>query len=378
MKVLFVSHHLKGNDGWSRYARDLILGIKSNGSEVVCLVNEIDRNTDIDQKLIIKKDPSAYLVSPIISYLNARLINNFITEFKPDIIHFIVEPYANMLPFLKFGSAKVVITAHSTFAYMPILLSGIKRKISEYLTKRIYKLSNNIISVSKYTEEHLIKHMKGIGAYNLIDGKIRIVSGGVSSSSIDSVPRNELNNNPKEILFVGAIKPRKGLLESIEALSKVKTNFIYRIVGSYSDNNPYVKLIKSRLNELSLQDKVIMVGSVSDSVLNEMYAKADLFLMLSTNNGADFEGYGLVYIEANGHGVPVIGPNDSGVSDAVIQGKTGYLVNQYDSDNVAKTIDNLLVNKTISSADCISWARDNTSEIKANMVFDIYNNLLKR
>lgn len=376
MKILYISHHLKGNDGWSRYARDLIALTKEKGVEVLCLVNEIDTLTDIPQVACLKKDPSAYLVSPIISYFDSKKVNKIIKDFKPDIIHFLVEPYGIIIPFIKKGNSKIVITVHSTFAYIPILLKGFRRIFAQYIALKSYKKIDSIISVSKYTEEHLKKHMDSIGGLKYIENKLNIISGGVVSDSVDATARELLSNNPKEILFVGALKPRKGLLESIMALSKVKTDFIYRIVGNFNENNSYVKLIRNKIKELNLDKKVVLVGSVSDEVLKSMYKKADLFLMLSTNNGADFEGYGLVYIEANGRGVPVIGPNDSGVSDAIVSGKTGYIVNQFDSASVAKTIDYFFENKTIKTEDCIFWARENTSEIKTNKVFEVYKKLL--
>jgi phosphatidylinositol alpha-1,6-mannosyltransferase len=220
--------------------------------------------------------------------------------------------------------------------------------------------------------------MTKIDGLKYLEGKLNIVSGGVADSSIDATVRSTMDNNPKEILFVGALKPRKGLIESIEALSKVKTDFVYRIVGAYDSTNPYVKLMQEKIKIYGLEKRVILLGSVSDTELDNLYKKADLFLMLSTNNGADFEGYGLVYLEANGRGVPVIGPNDSGVSDAVLDGKTGYLVDQYDPALVAGIIDNLLVNNPIKAQDCVDWARQNTSRIKAQKVWQIYNEINSR
>ena len=377
MKILYISHHLKGNDGWSRYARDLIAETQKNGAGVLCLVNELDPETNIAQKALLKKEPLAYIINPIISFFDAQKVNSVIDEFQPDIIHFIVEPYATMVPFIKKGKAKIVITAHSTFAYLPILLTGFKRKFAEQVTLSYYKKVDSVISVSKYTEDHLKKHMGAIGGLKYLEGKLNIVSGGVASESIDDSPRKPLSNSPREILFVGALKPRKGVIEALEVLSQVKTDFVYRIVGSHDPKNPYVGLIREKIKSLGLEGKVVLTGSISDSELKSLYEKADLFLMLSMNNGADFEGFGLVYIEANGRGVPVIGSRDSGVADAILSGKTGYLVDQHDVVGVAGLIDDVLQKNTIKAEDCLAWARENRSDVKAKKVFEIYSNLLK-
>lgn len=375
MKVLFISHHLKGNDGWSRYARDLIFGIRDQGVEVLCLVNELDPKTDIPQLQVLDKGPLAYVVNPIISFRNAKKVNKVIDDFKPDILHVVIEPYVMTVPFIKKKNIKIALGVYSTFAYLPILVKGIKRKISEFFSKLYFKKVDLIIPISRYTEDHLNRHMQSIGGLKYVEGKSNIVIGWVDPKLIvDTKP--ELHNSPKEILFVGAIKPRKGLVEAIESLALVKTPFIYRIAGRFDPSDKYVKLINERIEALNLKDKVVFLGGVSDQELDRLYAKADLFLMLSTNNGADFEGFGLVYLEANAKGVPTIGPGDSGVSDAIVEGKTGYLVNQFDPEEVAEKIDAVLRDGSIKSSDCIAWAKKNTSVSKAKEVFDLYNKIL--
>ncbi len=373
MKVLFVAHHLKGNDGWSRYARDLIGSLKKEGVEVLCLVNELSPETDIPQKQCLG-EPLKYIVNPILSFKTASAVNAIIREFSPDIIHFIVEPYGTIIPFVRKGEAKIVMTVHSTFAFLPILVSGFKRIFSNYIMRLTYVKIDSVICVSKYTKEHLLRHMSAIKALSLIENKMIILAGGIDPMSIKERPVRPASKTG-EILFVGALKRRKGLKEAIEALALVKQDFVYRVVGVCSENDSYIMLLKKKIAEYGLEKKVVFAGQVSDFDLQKMYEKADLFLMLSTNNGADFEGYGLVYLEANAHGVPCIGPNDSGVSDAIIEGKTGYLVNQYDAPAVAKTIEHVLRNRPIAPADCVAWARENSIEKKAKIIITLYQSI---
>jgi glycosyltransferase involved in cell wall biosynthesis len=374
MRILFVSHNLKGNDGWSRYARDLISGVQKEGVEVLCLVNEVVNDISIPQKKCLG-GPLEYVANPLRSATKSFFLNKEIHRFSPDIVHFIVEPYATMIPFLAKNKAKIVITAHSTFAFMPILVSGLRRVVSNYMTRLMYSKTDSVVCVSEYTKQHLFRHMSTINSLPMVEKKITILSGGIDFSEFSSP--HEHNLSPiSEILFVGAIKPRKGLVEAIEALALVKKNFIFRVVGTYRESDPYFILLKQKIKEYGLEKKIVFVGQVSDSELQKLYSKADLFLMLSTNNGADFEGYGLVYLEANAYGVPCIGPNDSGVSDAIVNGKTGYLVNQYDSPNVAGVIDDVLINHPIRSEDCVDWATENSKEKKSDKAVVLYNSLI--
>lgn len=375
MKILFITHHIKGNDGWSRYARDLAMALKKEGMDVLCLVHEITSETGIPQVMGLG-DPLSFVGNPWRSYRASRLVNKVITEYSPDVIHFIVEPYGTIIPFLRRGKAKMVLTAHSTYAFIPILLSGLRRMISTYITRLTYSRIDLIVCVSRYTEKHLRYHMDKIHSLQVVAEKITVMAGGVNVHPyiVDKIVSGK--HIPKEILFVGALKSRKGIKEALAALALVKTDFIYRIVGYYNPNDSYVKMLLDKIGEYKLKDKIILSGEVSDDDLRKMYRNADLFLMLSTNNGSDFEGYGLVYLEANLYGVPCVGPNDSGVSDAIVDGKTGYLVDQFNPVAVAEKIEYVLNNQPINPSDCIAWANANSTETKGKAMASAYNKLI--
>lgn len=379
MKILFVVNHIHGTDGWSRYARDLARVYVNAGHEVVCCVHEVSPGAKAlsgVREYQCLGTPIPYVGNPLLAWKTARAVNPIIRHIDPDILHIIVEPYATMLPFLHTGRAKIVMTAHSTFAFFPVLVRGVLRKLwSRIITRIIYRRAEAVICVSKYTKEHLLRHMAAIGSQSLVEGNISVIAGGVDVSG--SAPRAEKPAHVrKEILFVGAVKQRKGVIEAVEALAHVKTPCTFRIVGSYRADDPYVKKLRDTIHAHGLTDSVVLTGQISDEELARLYNNADVFVMLSTNNGGDFEGYGLVYIEANAHGVPAIGPNDSGVSDAIVDGKTGYLVNQYDAPAVARKIDDILERHTIVTADCVAWARENSIEKKGMMVLEVYRKLV--
>jgi glycosyltransferase involved in cell wall biosynthesis len=214
--------------------------------------------------------------------------------------------------------------------------------------------------------------MSAIRAVQLVDQKITVLGGGINQRYLGVSEGTREARERKEILFVGALKQRKGLREAVEALALVQSNYIYRIVGAYRDNDPYVTSVKQRITALGLEERVVFEGRVSESVLQALYQQADLFLMLSMNNGADFEGYGLVYLEANAYGVPCIGPNDSGVSDAIVDGTTGYVVDQRNPSAAAAVIDKVLQQQSISAEVCRAWAAANSIDKKAKIMMRLY------
>lgn len=373
MKIILVADHVLGDSGWSRYGRDLATGLIRKGHTVLFVVEKIMPMDSVEQRVCLI-DPLKYVANPIQAFLSAQKVNKVIAEFEPDIIQFCVEPYSTMIPFLKLGKAKIVLNAHSTFAYLPILVKGIKRKLLEWYTPFMYRKLHAVIPLSEYTKQHLITHMTRIGAMKYIENKMHLV-GGAIDLKVFPPHHTPKNNMPKKIIMVGMIKPRKGVLESINALQYVKTDFIYNIIGSFKDGDGYVAVLRNRIKELGFEKKVFLLGRQDHDRLRALYEESDLFLMLSTNNGADFEGYGLVYLEANSYGIPCIGPNDSGVSDAIVDGKTGYIVNQFDPKQVAQKIDAVLQGNTIFPEACLDWARKNSIEHQAEQFLKIYSTL---
>jgi len=179
------------------------------------------------------------------------------------------------------------------------------------------------------------------------------------------------------MLFVGAIKQRKGIIEAIKALEYYKNNFsnnfIYNIIGDYNENDSYYKKITQKIRECGLENEVIFRGKVSEKELENYYKSADLFLMLPINNGKAFEGFGLVYLEANAKGVPCVGSKNCGAEEAISNNKTGYTADLKNCEEVAKKIDFILNKNYINKEDCIKWAMEHDINIKAREIIDYYD-----
>ena len=88
-----------------------------------------------------------------------------------------------------------------------------------------------------------------------------------------------------------------------------------------------------------VEDRVVFIGYVPDEDLPKYYALCDLFILPSKELKADgeVEGFGIAFLEANACGKPVIGGRSGGIEDAIIDGKTGYLVNPDKKDEIIKT-----------------------------------------
>ncbi len=146
----------------------------------------------------------------------------------------------------------------------------------------------------------------------------------------------------KILLTVARLVERKGVdlvLEALRYLHETKfsamENVVYVIVGDGPERKNY------ELGIINYELPVLFVGAVSDNELAAWYEACDVFIMTPRKIGPDVEGFGLVYLEANAFGKPVIGSRTGGVPEAVIDGETGLLVDESDVDGIANAIQRL-------------------------------------
>jgi phosphatidylinositol alpha-1,6-mannosyltransferase len=170
-----------------------------------------------------------------------------------------------------------------------------------------------------------------------------------------------------DLLSVGQIKPRKGLHTSLAAFSKAKEQFPqarYRIAGLFAEDDYYHKL-KKYIVEHALEG-VEFLGQVSQAELHCLYQEASLFILTPEMDGLRFEGFGLVYLEAGAYGLPVVATDSGGVSDAVKDGETGFLVPEGDVEAVSEAIVRLLRDPDLAArmgkanrlwAETLTWER---------------------
>lgn len=138
-------------------------------------------------------------------------------------------------------------------------------------------------------------------------------------------------------LSVGGIEPRKGSLELIEALARVKSTLSLPptlvIVGgpSFQDHSAYRDLVLERAHSLRLDERadLILLGTVPDEELPRWYHAADAFVFPSVK-----EGWGLAVLEAMAAGLPVVA-TDIPVFREYLDGETALLVPPGDSERLA-------------------------------------------
>jgi glycosyltransferase involved in cell wall biosynthesis len=163
---------------------------------------------------------------------------------------------------------------------------------------------------------------------------------GVVNPGIEFYKYKRYSKNKKPmVLFLNRIKKYKGLDVLLKAIKELdnKVDFELLVAG----NGDYLKEAR-KYAEINNLKNVKFLGRISEEKKKELMQKAWVFV-----NPSFKEGWGIVNIEANYFGTPVIGSDVSGIKDSVVEGKTGLLFEYGDAQELAKKIEQIITNKKL-------------------------------
>ena len=213
------------------------------------------------------------------------------------------------------------------------------------LALKILKNAEFIVANSEFTKEKILEY--GARAqdvavvYPCPNMKLRRK---VLLQEIDALKSKYNLRDKKIILTAGRLVERKGHDVVLGALHKLK-EFVpeayYAIIGE----GPIEGVIKQMIKTLGLENSVTLIGKVSDYELAVWYEVCDVFVMISRQlKNEDAEGFGIVYLEANMFGKPVIAGKSGGVAEAVLDNETGILVEPTNPHEILSAMEKLLKN----------------------------------
>ena len=216
-----------------------------------------------------------------------------------------------------------------------------------------------IVSVSKFTQGLLPEWI--LGKHQ----NLRVIPNGLDKS--DFLVKNNLKlRGEPALLTVGHVSPRKGQHRLIKALPEIVNkypNVHYHVVGRPIDQLKLELLAK----ELKVENHISFHGSVKNHKdLWDYYAAADIFILLSENQkNGDVEGFGIVALEANACGTPVLGAKNCGVEEAIIQGESGFLVNGDCTLEIVEGIANCLISERREQlrSGALDWSKEHSWKI---------------
>lgn len=192
-------------------------------------------------------------------------------------------------------------------------------------TGRVLRSAQQIVANSRHSRDILL------GDWAIPAARIVVIHPGVDTSRfvpapIDEQVRERLGwRGRRVILTVGALQKRKGqdmMIRALPAIRAMCPDVLYAIAGEGWEREYLEKLVV----EQGVSEVVQFCGAPQEGALLTYYQQCDLFALPNRQIGWDLEGFGIVSLEAQACGKPVIVGNSGGAPETVLQGITGEVV----------------------------------------------------
>jgi phosphatidylinositol alpha-1,6-mannosyltransferase len=219
-------------------------------------------------------------------------------------------------------------------------LAGGSRELA-WLTRRVLRGSALVIANSRNTEGLLRD------GWGLPPERVRVLHPGADTqrfvpASPDPERRARLGWGGRTVLLtVGRLQKRKGHDQVIRALPQVRRavpDVLYAIVGD-GEERPALEAL---VDETGLRGHVQFLGALDDDGLVNCYQQCDLFVLANRQVGQDIEGFGMVLVEAQACGKPVVAGTSGGTAETLCDPETGRLVDADDPARLAEVLVALL------------------------------------
>jgi glycosyltransferase involved in cell wall biosynthesis len=315
-------------------------------------------------------------VSPVNDFKNLVQLFFIFRRERYDLIHSL-SPKTGLLGMIAAWLARTPLRVHTFQGEVWITRTGLWRNILKALDTLMAHCANHLLVVSRSEEDFLVQ--QGV----VSAGRLKILANGsicgvdVARFRPDSDARAQVRSqldiptSDRVIIYVGRFNIDKGLLDLAQAfvnISSVYPNTHLLLVGPDEENiRPKIEGICAAAN------RVHFVGYTAEP---ERYMAASDLLCLPSYR----EGFGMVLLEAAAIGLPTIGSRIYGISDAMVDGKTGLLFDVANVDDLtAKLIcllDDPLLAGRLGMAGQTRARRDFDSHRVSSALLDYYRALL--
>lgn len=274
-----------------------------------------------------------------------RKIRPFLSE--SDIVHVMVANYA----YVALEHPRVVVTVHGKDFLSPGPVGGLRLKellglpkgdslsywIDCFATRRSMvkglRAASLILPNSRFTQKLVLDTLPEL------EGRTRVINPGIPDELFDlSLPVKALRapNGPVRLLTVSRLnESRKSVDQVIRAIAELPHGgFCYDIAGD-GELRPGLERLAQ---DLGVEKQVRFHGRVSNQELYKLYSEANLFLLTSRLEPGNVEGFGIVYLEANVFGIPVLACRNGGTTDAVSEGVNGWFIDSPEVSAIATAV----------------------------------------
>jgi len=224
----------------------------------------------------------------------------------------------------------------------------------------VYYMSFFMRIISKFFLKHAVKVIALTAdmkreLQKIYYGEILVIPNGVELDNYKNLQKQDFQvNNKKIIIFVGSLRPVKGLeylIKAMEIIHVEMENTILMIIGDGEERKSLEKLVL----KLHLENVVTFIGEIPNENIPSYLVQGDVFVLPSLS-----EGFPNVLLEAMAAGLPIVTTNTKGLSDIIRNEENGYLVEPKNPQQLAEKLLMVLNNSTQSK----KFSNNNLDEVK--------------
>lgn len=327
MRIGFICPDLGNQNGWATYSLQLIRALRARGVDATVVTSRNSPAVDFEIQ------PLLPTVSPPERHTVLKSLRQTVAVRRTlrhcDIIHCTAEPLAIVAAAVA-GGRPLFVTAHGSYINLPRM-----RAFPVNLLYRQAFSRARLICVSRYTAQ--------VAKSILPRARLHVIANGVDARGFSQPPAFKVEKTAPTVIAVGEIKPRKGTLQLVNAVARVREqipDLQCLIMGSPQYGSAYTEAVQAAIDRQDLRENVKILGFVDEQVKRAWLAAADVLALPAMNDGLFFEGFGLSLYEAGAAGTAVVGTDECGLADAIAPGQTGLIVRQ---DQVAEELPRALL-----------------------------------
>lgn len=257
-----------------------------------------------------------------------------------------------------------VFTSHS----LGVFLEGYNKERVD--CEKMVMTSSNFVTASSHYEHVMISEN-----YKIDENKIKKITPGLDRKIFTP----DLNL-PRENIFlsIGRIQEQKRQLETIKFLNnfrKIDNNFLCYFIGGPSgkSGDDYLAELKESVKEFNLESHVEFLGNLPQTKIKDFMNKSKLLIHTS-----QYETFGLVAIEANSMGVPILSINTGSLIEIIENNKNGYFAEDFMDNHANNFVKDLLndddyfnnvMNQCIQKSEKYNW------EVTADSLLKTYQDV---